>query len=258
LPSGLPEPDYRRRLHCLTETLRRFGIADPGRLPDLIAALTIPSEERLRGAVRALQPAVPRGTAEAVAAAIAVELNRLPSPTAGSAADPGPARAEYSPWDIDQLRPFRRFERFPEALPLLVREQTIKSCFARIFQAPSVPNDWGGELHDLLVDCSVNGEPQTAAFMLKGRSVARRLEIKNCGSKGDQLLRLSDAPAELLVVQHIDEISDSVRRAMHQVVELRRSRGLQCHCCFLDGTYTAAILRGSGIGLEREAKPARP
>lgn len=93
-----------------------------------------------------------------------------------------------------------------------VPEKEIKKAFAEILGEPVVPNDWGGEQFDLWTSnrISVGGQPMRAAFAFKGPAQFGPMTIATLGKNGDQIDRLAQTAADLIVVQHCHSITAPV------------------------------------------------
>jgi hypothetical protein len=103
-----------------------------------------------------------------------------------------------------------------------------------------VPNDWGGEQCDLWTSrLLVDGRAHTAAFLLKGPAFWRPMTIKALGKNGDQLNRLADTSAEVLVVQHCNTIRPEVYSMLERLAsDYRNVRRYM----ILDGFDTLRLL----------------
>lgn len=125
-----------------------------------------------------------------------------------------------------------------------IPEQNIKQYFADIIGEPSIPKDWGGEKSDLLSDrVLVNGQRQSVAFCFKGPSVFKKLEISDLGKNGDQIMRLFEEPANILVQQHCCSISSAVRNHMRSMAN---RPGNFRRYAVIDGYDTVRILKMHG------------
>ena len=126
-----------------------------------------------------------------------------------------------------------------------VPEKTVKEAFAHIFGEGHVPNDWGGETCDLFSsNVFVDQERYSAAFFLKGPSKFKPLQIADCGKNGDQIQRLNEAPADVLVVQHCHYVQPAVRK--HLLGLARGDFNFPKKYCVIDGHETLAILKHFG------------
>lgn len=129
-------------------------------------------------------------------------------------------------------------------LPLALSEDEIQTMFEEIIGENFHQGDWGGEINDLVTShITVGGKRLRAAFLLKGSGTKGKLTIAKCGKNGDQILRLTEAPADLYVIQHVGEIDQRVTYDLRDKVLLRVSKGESCQMCILDGTETARILK---------------
>ena len=113
-------------------------------------------------------------------------------------------------------------------------------AFAEIIGEPNIPKDWGGESSDLFTSrLLVDDQRVSSAFLLKGPSRFHPMTPSDLGKNGDQIGRLFDEPADLLILQHCHEVGNGVRRQMrayaHQMGNPRRF-------CIIDGYDTLRIL----------------
>jgi hypothetical protein len=127
---------------------------------------------------------------------------------------------------------------------LSISEANIKIALAEIIGEPFVPKDWGGERSDLYSNhLAIDRRRVSAAFLLKGPSVPGPMHVADTGKRGDQIVRLFDEPAELLVLQHCNKVETSVVKMMRAfAVDPARPR----RYCVIDGTATYAILKAYG------------
>ena len=131
-----------------------------------------------------------------------------------------------------------------------IPEKDIKQAFAEIINEPHIPRDWGGESSDLFSShVMIDGERISTAFAFKGPAKFHPMKMKDLGKNGDQICRLYDEPANLLVLQHCHEITNPVRNNMRayaqQVGNLRLF-------CLIDGYDTLRILKAyKKCGLSR-------
>ena len=72
------------------------------------------------------------------------------------------------------------------------------------------------------------------------------MEIRDCGSNGDQILRLCESPAKLFVIQFVGRISEAVISDIDGKVRQMRSQGRDAWYCIMDGQDTARVLRAYG------------
>lgn len=119
-------------------------------------------------------------------------------------------------------------------------ERAVKQCLAEIL-GQEAPKDWAGEQSDLYsAHLHLNGRHVTGAFLLKGPASFRPMRLNHLGANNDQIVRLSNEPADLLVVQHSHEIGTDVRttlRAFANGLGTVRRR-----YCLIDGADTLRVL----------------
>lgn len=90
---------------------------------------------------------------------------------------------------------------------------------------------------------TIGGEHHSAAFMFKGPAAFTEMKISTLGKNGDQIDRIAETDADILVVQHCHKISSRVRNMLRayalQPGNLRRYMTI-------DGYETIQILRHHG------------
>jgi hypothetical protein len=225
----------RQKLDLVSRMLRRFRLTDDDGLSALFLSRKLPTPElivrHLRKCAVLLPPSItPEFVAESI---LATFREATPTPT-----EP----LEISCWDIDQFRPFKDVVTRDVTLPLIVPERVIKERLNALLGECESAGDWGGEDNDIFATCSVNGRELPIAMMLKGPSVPRPMRIKDTGANSDQVLRVTEAPAAVFVVQHVHKITEAVRRQLRMNVEALRSRGVEAYCAFIDGVQTYKLL----------------
>ena len=72
------------------------------------------------------------------------------------------------------------------------------------------------------------------------------MQIKHCGANGDQILRLCNSPANLLIVQYVGNISETIIADIDGKVRQLRVDGKDSWYCIMDGQDTARVLRAYG------------
>lgn len=222
-------------MDLVSRTLRTFRLSDEDGISALFLNGDLPTSEHIARHLRAravvLPPSItPEFLAENILAAF---REAVPAPIES---------VEISCWDIDQFRPYRDVDVRHVTLPLRVLERTIKDRMNALLGERESAGDWGGEDDDVFATCTVNGRERPIAMMLKGPSVPRPMRIKDAGVNSDQILKVAEAPAEVFVVQHVDKITEAVRRQLRMNVEALRSRGIDAHCAFIDGLQTYKLL----------------
>jgi hypothetical protein len=113
--------------------------------------------------------------------------------------------------------------------PLPLAEAKVKEFIARILGEPYLERDWGGELSDICTSrVKLREQRIPAAFLLKGSGLKGKLTPKGLGKNADQIRRFSKQGVVLYVVQHVDQIDESVRDQLHDMVIARRAEGNEC------------------------------
>lgn len=127
-------------------------------------------------------------------------------------------------------------------------EDRIQRALEEILTVPFHKEDWGGEQNDLYTgNMIVNGGRSPAAFLLKGNGLRKnKMEIRDCGRNGDQLVRLFQSPAQVFVVQFVGNISESVISDCETKVRAIRAEGKDACYCIIDGQDTARLLKAYG------------
>jgi hypothetical protein len=162
-------------------------------------------------------------------------------------------RFELHPSEVDAFRPA-----FAEPMASAVRptkadldplrtmpERVVKEAFARIIGELDVAKDWGGEQSDLWTSrLKVAGKYLSAAFLFKGPAEFRPMKIRSLGANGDQIGRLANEPADILIVQHCHSVTSQVRRMLrvYALADWSHPRRYM----IIDGYDTARILRHYG------------
>ena len=125
-----------------------------------------------------------------------------------------------------------------------VPEAEVKAVLAAMIGEPTVPKDWGGERCDLWTTrLRVDGEFQSAAFLLKGPARFAPMTIPMLGKNGDQLERLKTMPAQILVLQHCHDVRPEVFNYLQTVAsDFRDVRRFMV----IDGRDTYRLLSAYG------------
>lgn len=140
---------------------------------------------------------------------------------------------------VDQPRTKAALARLKE-----IPEAEIKKAFAEIINEPTVPKDWGGESSDLFSSrVVIQGQRVSTAFLLKGPAKFHPMTSADLGKNGDQIGRLFDEPADLLVLQHCHEVTPAVRKQMRAYAQ---QMGKPRRFCIIDGYDTLRILQAYG------------
>ena len=125
-----------------------------------------------------------------------------------------------------------------------VPEKKIKQAFAEIISESEVPKDWGGEQFDLRTTVmSVEGQRLRAAIAFKGPARFRPMTIASLGKNGDQIDRLAQTAADLMVVQHCHTMTATVVNMLKAYASNFRDPK---RFMLIDGLDTIRILRHFG------------
>lgn len=124
-----------------------------------------------------------------------------------------------------------------------VSETAFKTCLAEIL-GEETRKDWGGETSDhYSSSVTLKGQRATAAFLLKGPARFGPMGLNHLGKNNDQIYRLSQEPAQVLVVQHCHEITSPVRATLRAfAVRPEMSR----RYCLIDGRDSLRLLEAYG------------
>jgi hypothetical protein len=125
-----------------------------------------------------------------------------------------------------------------------ISEKQVKNAFAEIIGECDVPKDWGGEQFDLWTSrITVRSEHLQAAIMFKGPAAFKPMTIAELGKNGDQIDRLAQTAADILVVQHCHSIKAPVINMLRNyALNPRHPRRYMT----IDGYDTVRILRHFG------------
>jgi hypothetical protein len=125
-----------------------------------------------------------------------------------------------------------------------IPEQAVKEAFAEIIGEAVIPKDWGGEKSDLFTSAvEIEGRRTSTAFAFKGPAKFRPMTMAELGKNGDQINRLYEEPADLLILQHCHDITPPVRRMMRAFAQ---QMGNPRTYCVIDGFDTLRILQAYG------------
>lgn len=120
-------------------------------------------------------------------------------------------------------------------------ESEVKQRLCRILGDLS-KLDWAGEQDDhFAASVHVGSKQLTAAFLLKGPGQGfREMTPDLCGTRADQIYRLSCTPAQMLVVQHCHHIGEAVRATLRAFAVTPHNPR---RYCLIDGKETYRILK---------------
>ncbi len=87
---------------------------------------------------------------------------------------------------------------------------------------------------------TLGGRRVSAAFLLKGPARFQPMTLNNLGKNNDQIVRLANEPADVLIVQHSHDITQPVRATLRAfAVQPSRPR----RYCLIDGRDSLRLLR---------------
>lgn len=153
---------------------------------------------------------------------------------------------ELMPEDIHEFKELVKIEVTPEEwMPIMkeMSEDRIKRTFCELLN--DIPQkDWGGETDDhFSTSITVDGKRKTCGFIFKGKAKFKPMTPDVLGKNGDQIYRLSQSPAQILIVQHCHNIEESVRATLQRfAVTPHNPRKF----CLIDGKDTYRIFKAYG------------
>jgi len=125
-----------------------------------------------------------------------------------------------------------------------IPEAAVKKALCTLLGDRPV-KDWGGEQFDhFSTSVHLSGRRVSAAFLLKGAADFSEMKAKHLGKNGDQLYRLSQAPAEFLVLQHSHLVSAPVRATLRAFAV---NPAVPRRYCVIDGPDTFRLLSAYGL-----------
>lgn len=149
---------------------------------------------------------------------------------------------------LEDFEEFQKVKNYP--LPesvddmRLIKEEAFKQCLGKIL-VESPLKDWGGESSDFITShLHIDGQRLSAAFLLKGPAKFSPMTINHLGKNGDQIIRLSKEPVDILIVQHCHDISPPVIETLKvfatQPTNPRRF-------CVIDGRESLRMLKAFSL-----------
>lgn len=132
-------------------------------------------------------------------------------------------------------------------LPLNLSADQVRTFFGEILGEPLRRPDEEDAATDIFTSTvRTGGDRARAALLLKGATTKGKLTLKKCGKHGEQIARLVAVPAELYMLQHLDQIETPVIRELKTKIQSLNGEGKQCRICLVDGMDTARILVAYG------------
>jgi hypothetical protein len=154
-------------------------------------------------------------------------------------------KARYLP--IDSIDQFSRAETVSSVSPMTpLPEKRFKDGLKIIFQETRDFPDWGGERNDFYTDkLKINGKRFPAAFALKGPGVGiRKVVPGKWGKHGNQIQRLTNSPAQVLMLQFEGEIDEYCREQLTKLAQLKAHQEKEdIFFGFIDDADSARIRR---------------
>lgn len=121
-----------------------------------------------------------------------------------------------------------------------ISEYAFKQCLAEIL-GDAVTSDWGGEASDYFTShLHLRGRRVSAAFLLKGPSRFSPMNLDHLGKRNDQIVRLANEPAQVLIVQHCHDILPPVRKTLRAFAV---QPGSNRRYCLIDGRDSLRLLQ---------------
>jgi hypothetical protein len=117
--------------------------------------------------------------------------------------------------DIDEFSKVLEYKKPNDFTPMKnISERAFKRALSFIL-GDSISKDWGGETSDHFTsNLHLKGRRITAAFLLKGPARFSPMGLNHLGKNNDQIVRLAQEPADMLIVQHCHEILPPVRSTL--------------------------------------------
>ena len=151
--------------------------------------------------------------------------------------------------DIDSFAKARDINprQVKQLLALNLSADQIQTFFEEILGEPLRRPDEGDAATDIFAcKVTIGGDRARTALLLKGAGTRGKLTLKKCGKNGEQIARLVAVPAELYMLQHLDQIESRVIRELKTKIQSLNGEGKQCRICVVDGMDTARIFLAYG------------
>ena len=131
-------------------------------------------------------------------------------------------------------------------LPLNLSGDQVRTFLGEILGEPLRRPDGDAATDIFTSTVTTGGDRARTALLLKGATTTGKLTLKKCGKHGEQIARLVAVPAELYMLQHLDQIESRVIRELKTKIQSLNGEGKQCRICLVDGMDTARILVAYG------------
>lgn len=147
--------------------------------------------------------------------------------------------------DFDEFSIVRQIKKPDSVDPMRhVSERAFKICLGQIL-GDRVTSDWGGEISDhFTAHLHLQGRRVSGAFVLKGPARFSPMTLNYLGKNNDQIFRLAQEPADVLIVQHCHDITPPVRATLRAfAVQPSNAR----RYCLIDGRDSLWLLQAYGL-----------
>ncbi len=151
--------------------------------------------------------------------------------------------------DIDSFAKARDINprQVKQFVPLKLSEDQIRTFLREIIGETTLREKSDAAAPEIFTaHIKVGVERLRTAFLLKGKKTKGKLTITKCGKNAEQIAGLTEVPADLYVIQHVDGIDERVIRDLKGKIESINAQGNNCRMCVIDGTDTARILFAYG------------
>ena len=121
---------------------------------------------------------------------------------------------------LDDIDSFKKSWKVASAAELAktISENKFRNGIKRILGELGKFKDWGGETNDLYSSrVTMGGKRKVTAFAFKGPGKRGKLTPGKMGKNGDQIQRLFDSPAVVMIVQYHGQIDQSVMSQMEKL-----------------------------------------
>ena len=147
------------------------------------------------------------------------------------------------PHDIEQFARCKSVDVKTEEWKAIMKklsEKNVKESICSLL-GDVTSKDWGGEQYDhYSADVTINGNRKSAAFIFKGPSAWGEMKPRHLGKNGDQIYRLQQSGADILILQHCHQVGEAVRETL-RVFAVKPSHPR--HYCIIDGKDTYKVLK---------------
>lgn len=152
-----------------------------------------------------------------------------------------PAKAKVQEVFVDDL--FKKVNGVKATGPIILAESKVKAGIKKIIGETGIFKDWGGEKSDLYTTkITLRGKRIASAIAFKGKATSGKLTPEKMGKRGDQILRLFQEPAELLLVVYGGQIDSSIKTQMQLAATNRALAGQKINYGVIDGDDLARLI----------------